>query len=351
MFRRDLLATAGLGATAGCLGPWRDGSGTDGANASVTPEPSPTEDVPALLTTQGPFRADDLGLILPHEHVFVDLGPIEEANWRDAEAADVIELMGPEIEAAKAAGVTALVEATPMGVGRRADIVAAVSEATGFPIAMATGIYREPYVPDWAVEASEDELREWMVAELTEGIEETGIRAAWIKLSANAEGMTELEERILRAAAKAGAETGALIGSHTTAGEVVHDQLDVIADAGYDADRFVWIHTQAEDDDALHHEVAERGAWIEYDAIGGGKPDSYYVDRIQAAIEAGYGDQVLLSMDRGWYDPSKPGGGQPDPYTYLPETFLPKLRDAVGEDEARRLTRENPHRAFSRPAN
>lgn len=301
-----------------------------------------------LVTTQGTLRADELELILPHEHIFVDLGPIEAENWRDAEAEDVIELMGPEVEAAMDAGVTALVECTPTGVGRRADIDVAVSEATGLPVVLPTGIYREPFVPEWASEASEDEIREWLLAELTEGIEETGIRAAWIKLSASDDGMTETEEKILRAAAAAGAETGALIGSHTVAGRVAHNQLDVIEDVGYDPGRFVWIHTQMEADNSVHHAVAKRGAWIEYDGIGGGKADAYYLERIEAALDAGLGDRVLLSMDRGWYDPSEPGGGEPDPYTYLPETFLPKLRDAVGTDETRRLTHDNPFRAFAR---
>ncbi|MCU4716964.1 phosphotriesterase family protein [Halapricum hydrolyticum] len=301
-----------------------------------------------LITTQGTLRSDDLGLILPHEHVFVDLGPIEEENWRDAKAADVIELMGPEVEAAMSAGVTCLVECTPTGVGRRADIDVAVSEATGLPLVLPTGIYREPHIPDWARDASETEIREWMVEELTEGIENTGVRAAWIKLASSDDGVTEIEEKILRAAAAAGAETGALIGSHTTAGRIAHDQLDVIEDVGYDPSRFVWIHTQAEDDPSLHREVAERGAWIEYDAIGGEKSDAYYLDRIESALDAGLGDHVLLSMDRGWYDPSAPGGGEPDPYTYLPETFLPKLSDVVGEDETRRLTHVNPFQAFAR---
>lgn len=301
-----------------------------------------------LITTQGTLRSDDLGVILPHEHVFVDLGPIEEENWRDAKPADVIELMGPEAEAAMSAGVTCLVECTPTGVGRRADIDVAVSEATGLPLVLPTGIYREPHIPDWARDASETEIREWMVEELTDGIENTGVRAAWIKLASSDDGVTEMEEKILRAAAAAGAETGALIGSHTTSGRIAHDQLDVVEEVGYDPSRFVWIHTQAEDDPSLHQAVAERGAWIEYDAIGGEKSDAYYLDRIESALDAGLGDHVLLSMDRGWYDPSEPGGGEPDPYTHLPETFLPKLSDVVGEDETRRLTHLNPFQAFAR---
>ena len=42
-------------------------------------------------------------------------------------------------------------------------------------------------------------------------------------------------------------------------------------------------------------------------------------------LDAGFGDQIMLSMDRGWYDPAQPGGGTPRPFTYLSEVFLPKL--------------------------
>jgi phosphotriesterase-related protein len=65
-------------------------------------------------------------------------------------------------------------------------------------------------------------------------------------------------------------------------------------------------------------------------------------------LDAGFGEQLLLSHDRGWYDPAQPGGGEPKPYTYLSEVFLPKLRSA-GVDEAtiRQLTEENPFRAFA----
>ena len=71
-----------------------------------------------LITTLGPRSADELGLILPHEHIFVDLGPIAEENWRAATAEQVIPVMAPEIEKIQAQGVTALVECTPVGVGR-----------------------------------------------------------------------------------------------------------------------------------------------------------------------------------------------------------------------------------------
>ena len=66
-------------------------------------------------------------------------------------------------------------------------------------------------------------------------------------------------------------------------------------------------------------------------------------------LDAGLGDRLLLSHDRGWYDPAQPGGGTPKPFTYISQHFLPKLR-AAGLDEAtiRMLTHDNPFRAFAR---
>ncbi len=302
-----------------------------------------------LITTLGPRNTGELGLILPHEHIFVDLGPIEEENWRAATAEQVIPVMAPEVEKIKRQGVTALVECTPVGVGRRADIDRAVSEATGLPILVPTGIYRQPWIPGWALDASQDALAEWMLGELTGEIEGSGVQAAWIKVSAGDDDITDAEAKVLRAAAQAGKETNAIIGSHTIRGRVVRDQLDILEGAGYTAERFIWIHTQNEPDFDLHLEMARRGAWLEYDGIGGGQSDESYIERIQRVLDAGFGHKLMLSHDRGWYDPSKPGGGMPKPFTYLVETFLPKLQ-AAGVDEVtvRQLMETNPFNAYAR---
>lgn len=303
-----------------------------------------------LLTTLGPKRADELGMILPHEHIFVDLGPIEAASYRQAQADAVVARMGPEVEKIKAQGITVLVECTPEGVGRRADIDLEVSRATDFPIVLPTGIYREPWVPQWAQDAAEEEIAAWMIRELSEEIAGTGVPAAWIKVSAGDEGITPLETKILRAAARAGAATGAIIGSHTIRGRVVRDQLAIIEQSGYRADRFIWIHTQAEPDPALHLEMAQRGVWLEYDAIGSEQfDDAYFVKAIRRVFDAGFGARLLVSQDRGWYDPSKPGGGPVKPFTYLADVFLPKLRAGGFDDAAlRQLTHTNPFDAYSR---
>jgi len=97
--------------------------------------------------------------------------------------------------------------------------------------------------------------------------------------------------------------------------------------------------------------MARRGAWLEYDSIGNidGEGDEYHLEHIQRLLDAGLRDHLLLSHDRGWYDPALPGGGVPKPYTYLSDQFLPKLR-AAGVDEVtiHQLTHVNPYRAFAR---
>ncbi|MBN9362420.1 MULTISPECIES: esterase [unclassified Devosia] len=301
-----------------------------------------------LHTTLGPKRADELGMILPHEHVFVDLRTPDQPGYAEADPAEVVRVMRPQIEAIKARGVTALVECSTGGVGLRVDIDLAVSQATGLPIVVPTGNYREPWIPDWVREASEADLEAQMFRDLAEGVGDTGVKAAWIKLSAGDDGITPLEAKILRAAARAAQRTGAVIGSHTIKGRVVMDQLDIIEAEGYRADRFISIHTQEEKDFGLNIAVAQRGAWIEYDHVGRA-PDAAVSELILRALDADLGSQLLLSHDRGWYDPAIPGGGVPTPYTHLSDVMLPLLRTR-GVDEAviRQLTVSNPFEAYAR---
>jgi len=305
--------------------------------------------MPNLITTLGPKGANELGMILPHEHVFADLRTSDQPGYAQADASQVTEQISPEILRAKKAGITAMVECSTVGVGRRIDILKAVSEAAHFPIVAPTGIYREPWVPAWAHEASEDELFIWMVDELDGEIENSGVQAGFIKISAGDNGLSTCEAKILAAASRAAAAADAAIGSHTLRGWVVREELAIVEEGGFTPERFIWIHANLEPDFDLHLEMARRGAWIEYDGIGGVQSDESFIQHIQGLLDAGLENRLLLSQDRIGYDPVQPDGGSPQPYTYLPERFLPRLRQAgVDEKTIRKLTVENPFKAFAR---
>ncbi len=302
-----------------------------------------------LITTLGPMQIEDIGMMLSHEHIFTDLRTEAATGFGLADTDDVIATRKPELDRARQAGINVIVECTPIGVARRVDILLAVSKASGFSLVVPTGVYREPWLPDWVKAASMESLRAWMLGELQGNIGGTGVRAAWIKISAGDDGMTAHEAKVLEAAALAGIETNAVIGSHTVKGSTVRTQLDLLEKTGYRADRFIWIHTQAEPDISLHVEMARRGAWLSYDNVGSPESDEIILDCLLKMVGLGFTDQLLISHDRGWYDPAKPHGGVAEPFTHIVETFLPKLRAAGLEEFAiRKLMKDNPFHAFAR---
>lgn len=311
-----------------------------------------TDPIPFIRTVRGDIPTDSLGLILPHEHLFVDLRGWQTPGYGEGDPREVAAVVKPYLDEAQAAGVTALVECSTLGVGRNVPVLAHLASLTPIHIVAPTGVYRDALVPASMRDLSAEQLAERWVADLTEGMDGTAIRAGWIKIAMSDDGPTPLEARILKAAAQASRATGAVVGSHTIGGRAARAELDILEANGMDMRRFIWIHTQSEPDVAVHLEAARRGAYVEYDAIGAPyASDEGMLDAAIRVLEAGYGDQILLSHDAGWYEPGQPGGLPPAGYrgyTALTETFLPALRArGVSEADITRLTVTNPARAFA----
>lgn len=307
-----------------------------------------------LQTIKGPVAIDRLGLMLPHEHLFVDLRGPFAPGYGEAEPHAVAQLMKPCLEAAQAAGVTAFVDCAPAGVGRNVAVLRHLAEITPIHIVAPTGVYKDGFIPGEWLELSPEALAEHWIRELTEGMDRTDSKAGFIKIALNDDGPRPIEARNLRAAALASRATGAVIGSHTIGGRAARAEMDILEAAGHDLSRFIWIHAHSEPDMSIHLEAARRGAWVEFDAIGA---DSWFpeqdklVDFTLHLLEAGYGEQVLLSHDAGWYEVGSPSGvpqaGGVRGYTALMERFLPALRACgVSEADIRLLTVTNPARAF-----
>jgi phosphotriesterase-related protein len=183
------------------------------------------------------------------------------------------------------------------------------------------------------------------------GIEDTGLRAGFIKTASSDNELKPLEEKFLRASGRASKQTGVAIASHTTNGEVARKQARILEYLGLPLNRFIWVHAQAEADTSIHKDLASRGVYIELDSIGNSDAeDEKVVKLIHFLHGAGFSDQILISQDAGWYNPGQPNGGKQRGYTALITAFIPRLKRA-GFDDAfvRKLTRENPFRAFSVP--
>jgi phosphotriesterase-related protein len=305
-----------------------------------------------LQTIKGPVEIESLDLILPHEHLFTDLRGPHVPDYAQGEPSAVVEVVGPFLAEAAAVGVTALVECSTVGVGRNLTVLQSLAEATPIHIIAPTGVYRDAYIPESLREKSEQELADLWTKELTEGMQETSIRAGFIKLAMSDDGPTALEVRNLKAAAKASQNTGAAIAVHTVGGRIAKAEMDTLEDARLDLQRFIWVHAQTEPDVSILKEAARRGAYVELDTVGAPfQPQADLLDTAITLIMEGFADRLLLSHDAGWYNPAR-RDGLPDEgyrgYTALARAFIPKLVErGIPEEQVRLITVHNPAKAFA----
>ena len=306
-----------------------------------------------IQTVKGQVSVDELGIILPHEHLFTDLrGPIVP-EYAQADPEQVVQVMSPFLEAAFASGVSALVECSTVGEGRNVAVLRRLAESTPIHIIAPTGVYRQDYTPLALRDINTIKLAEIWIQDLTDGMERTDIRAGFIKLSMSDDGPTEMEIRNLKAAALASKETGAIIASHTPNGSIVRQEMDILRTAGLYLDDFIWVHANLESDQDIHLEASQQGVYVEFDAIGWDwQSQSALVDYTVSLIESVCADRILLSHDAGWYDPSQPDG-QPEGqgiqgFTTLVNEFIPALKErGISDELIHQIIVENPARAFA----
>lgn len=299
-----------------------------------------------LQTVTGRLRADKLGCVLPHEHVMVDFIGADKTGPHRWDRDEVFRVMKPHLEAARSAGVTCIMECTPMFLGRDVRLLERLSRTTGLRILTNTGLYKPPYLPEYAFKESADQLAARWIREWQKGIDGTRIKPGFIKIAVNPGSLDFVQRTIVTAAARTSHATGLTIACHTAHGEAALECLDLLRTEKLPLDRFIFVHADAEPDRKYHVEVARAGAWVEYDAIGW-RPLEDHVRLITAFLSDGLAHRLLLSHDAGWYHVGEPNGGEVKPMTVLCERLLPMLRrEGVPEDTLTLLTKTNPVQAF-----
>jgi phosphotriesterase-related protein len=306
-----------------------------------------------LRSVTGDVDSQSLGLILPHEHIFTDLRGPRASDYGQADYHDVVKLIKPYLDAAHKAGVSAIFECTPVGVGRNVTILRNLARETPIKIIAPTGVYKEEYHPDKYLGFDEDELAAVFIKEIVEGVDGTNVCAGFIKLAVSGDGPTDIEARNLKAAVKASMETGAAIAVHTESGAIAFQEINIFEHAQLPLNRFVWVHASIEPDFNYHVKAAEKGIYIEYDTINRSNPIELDIilENTLRMIGEGFAQNLLLSHDAGWYSPGDPGGVSLTynvrGYSDLVETFIPMLKARGVEAETVDLiTHQNPIRAF-----
>jgi predicted metal-dependent phosphotriesterase family hydrolase len=310
--------------------------------------------MPHVQTVLGPIDPADLGFTLPHEHTQIALWHIP-ARWDYWQLTRDEPLILDELAAFRDAGGSSLVDLTMPGVGRDPSWLADLARASGLNIVMGCGWYRGAYYPAEAVidRRSVEDIADELILESTDGVGETGIRPGIIgEIGTDKPWVSALEERVHRAAARAARRTGLAITTHSVLSPVGLDQLRLFQDEGADPGRVVIGH--ADSYPHLDHYLAiiERGASIEFDFLGMSftpterHGESRIVELLRDLLSRGHSDRILLSQDVCHDSQLRRYGG--NGYTYLADTFLPRLRESgVSDVEIETMTVANPRRILT----
>jgi phosphotriesterase-related protein len=347
------------------------------------PRPSPAGQAQTVL---GPIAGEAMGITLPHEHLLIDFEvmftepangserglsrqPVSLANlgWvrqHFSSNLDNLQLLDETVARDEAllfkhAGGQTFVDPTNRGLARDPLALARVARATGLNIIMGSGYYvAAAHPPDMDTRTVDAVTRE-IVADLTVGVGETGVRAGFIGEIGTTWPWTDNEKKVVRAAVAAQRDTGAALMIHPGRHERLPLQIvDFIRKEGADLGRTIMCHIERTiADRAVLLELAATGVLLEYDLFG--LETSYYpynpafdmpndgerMRQILSLIERGHLAQILMSHDIAYKHCLTKWGGFG--YHHLLVNVIPRLRAKGADDRTiQTLLVDNPRRAF-----
>ena len=336
-----------------------------------------------VRTVLGDISPDELGVVLPHEHLFFNWqgGEVDIKGSYDED--DLLAKLVKELAGAREAhGLTCLVDVTTSDCGRNMGLLTEASRRSGVHIVSSTGFYTESMgIPYYWQARPLDAVEEFFATEITEGALGTGSKCGIIKLATGPQlviagptpawgdelvpyalGPTKVEEKGFRAAARVQRKLGVAITTHTDSYDwaicnIGMRQLDVLLDEGADPSRCIIGHADGTSNIRYLAQIMDRGANVGVDMFAyslGQLGDSARLGTITALVAMGYASQMILSHDIVLYE-MRPPGTEADPSMYqsrnicrLFEEIIPALlKSGVSEDAIHQMTVENPRRLLA----
>jgi phosphotriesterase-related protein len=312
-----------------------------------------------VQTVQGAVDADELGLVLVHEHVrFRDEAVADQWPGRYDDQLELDAALGA-VRAAKDRGVRTIVDPTAMFGGRDVGFMKRVADETGVRIVACTGIYSYDYLPHYFENRDVDVMADHFVEDIEAGIQGTGIRAAFLKCAADAPGVTEHVEKIHRAVARASVQTGASIMAHSMPAVATGPrQVEIFEEEGVDLARVQIAHCGDTDDVEYIERLIDKGVYVGLDRYG---LEMYLpIDKRNATaaelLRRGHAERLMISQDFcasiDWFPPEaaevfeSSGAIRNWSMTLVFDEVVPALRELGAIDDAsfQTIFVENPRR-------
>lgn len=285
------------------------------------------------------------GIVYSHEHIPIDRSEVIE---NEDTLLDSQDLVIEEFKDLYKKGVRNIIEATCRGIGRNVAYAQKVAKESGINIVQATGWYQSAFLPMEVYRDSISQLAEMMMHDINVGVKGTNVKAGVIGEIATTKNVwTEQEEKVFKAAVIASNETHTPIITHTSIGTLGHEQVRFFQREHANLSKIIIGHVDLTGDPQYVLDMLKTGINVEIDTIGKNNymPDAKRIEIIKAAEEAGYTDQVVMSMDITRKSHLKANGG--NGYAYLLDTFVPKLREGgVSEEFIHKMLIDNPQRIY-----
>lgn len=299
-----------------------------------------------VMTVTGLVRADTLGLVLPHEHLFCNT----LREYRSDGLMNNEELVIRDLTRFASSGGGCIVDVTSAELGRDPEALRRVSLATGLPLVMGSGHYRDPYLDrGYFDRMSVDDLAQILVDEFRHGIGPNRVRPGIIgETGCDSSYVSATEERALRVAARAQLATGLAMTLHAARWPVARQMLPILQQEGVAADRIIVGHLDTVADREFHIELAARGHFVEFDGFSSTNEYdlSSGIDSIVAVVAAGFIDRVLISHDlfRTSHLPEYGGVG----FSFIPTVVTAALLErGFSREQVFTITTTNPQAALS----
>jgi len=345
----------------------------------------------SVMTVCGPLPGNALGVISPHEHIFIDIRnqfseftaatrraiseqPVQMSNLdalsrnpyavKDNLVLADLAVAEDEVLRFKRAGGDTIVDATSIGIGRDPEALRSVARDTGLNIVAGCGYYTGDTHPRDMDSRTVEQIKQEMLTDIRTGIDGTRIRAGVIgEIGASVE-ITPNERKALIAAAEVQAETGLGMHIHTypwgTQGLVA---LEIARQHGAHLDKIVIDHVDVEFHMDYILELLKTGAFVEFDNFG----KEYFIERrfrgfaggvfardiervvvLKQLVEGGYLRQLLITNDVCLKTLLHKYGGRG--YDHVVTDVVPMLLDeGITPEQIDVLLQDNPRRFLDAP--
>ena len=339
-----------------------------------------------VMTVTGPVASGALGVILPHEHILIDirnqfvepscpekarigrervsmahLGLLRRTPYalKDNLVIADLDTAIAELGRFKDAWGGTIVDCTVTGIGRDVRKLREAARRTGLNIIAGCGYFTADTHPPAMAAWTAEEIAGQLIADLTVGIDGTDIKAGVIGEIGVSHPVAPHEVKNLRAAALAHKRTGVPVYVHTypwsRAGLMA---AGLLLKEGVAPEKIVICHTDVECKLPYMKAVLSRGVFLEFDNFGkefyiskadrgfaGGSfsTDLERIRLIRKLVEQGFGDRILITNDVCLKSMLHACGGWG--YDHILTNIVPMMLDeGIPRETINRFLTDNPAR-------